>query len=60
MATAAVALTSAMPIADSAVAAAIAPDDSTAVPVGGGSYAAAPPTSLDRPGHDVTGVVNKK
>jgi endoglucanase Acf2 len=55
----ALALTVTTPTAGRA-AAADAPGDSTPVAVGAGSYAAAPPTSLDRPGHDVTAVVNKK
>ncbi|PRY65929.1 endoglucanase Acf2 [Glaciihabitans tibetensis] len=40
--------------------AAAEPGASTPIAIGGGSYAAAPPTSLDREGHDVSGVVNKK
>jgi endoglucanase Acf2 len=40
--------------------AAAEPGDSAPVAVGGGSFAAAPPKSLDRPGHDITGVVGKK
>ena len=55
---AALALTATTPAATAA--AAPEPGASTPVPVGGGSYAAAPPKSLDRPGRDVTGVVNKK
>ncbi|OUE21545.1 F5/8 type C domain protein [Clavibacter michiganensis] len=58
---AALTLTVATPAAPSASAAAPAvPGASTPVPVGAGSYAAAPPKSLDRPGHDVTGVVDKE
>jgi endoglucanase Acf2 len=55
---AALALTATTPAATAV--AAPEPGASTPVPVGGGSYAAAPPASLDRPGRDVTGVVNKK
>ncbi|GAB3605152.1 hypothetical protein GCM10027413_05610 [Conyzicola nivalis] len=56
---AALTLTATAPAASGATAAAV-PNASTPVPVGGGSYAATPPKSLDRPGRDVTGVVNKK
>ena len=35
-------------------------DDPSPVAVGGGSYAQSPPKSLDREGHDVTAIVNKK
>jgi endoglucanase Acf2 len=55
---AALALTATTPAASEATA--VVPDASAPVPVGGGSYAATPPKSLDRPGRDVTGVVNKK
>ena len=58
VAMAALALTATTPAATAV--AAPEPGASTPVPVGGGSYAAAPPASLDRPGRDVTGVVNKK
>jgi endoglucanase Acf2 len=54
----ALAFTATFPASTSAAAA--EPGDSTPVAVGGGSYAAAPPKSLDRPGHDITAVVNKK
>jgi len=40
--------------------AAAEPGASTPVAVGGGSFAAAPPKSLDREGHDVSAVVDKK
>ncbi|ALD12350.1 discoidin domain-containing protein [Clavibacter capsici] len=58
---AAVTLTVTSPAAPAADAAAAAvAGASTPVPVGGGSYAAAPPKSLDRPGHDVSAVVDKE
>jgi endoglucanase Acf2 len=40
--------------------AAAEPGASTPVPVGGGSYAASPPKSLDTPGRDVTGIVDQE
>ncbi|MFT2710460.1 discoidin domain-containing protein [Clavibacter sp. Sh2126] len=61
VAMAALTLTVASPAAPAATAAVVAdPGASTPVPVGAGSYAAAPPKSLDRPGHDVTAVVDKE
>ena len=53
------AFSAASPAASPASAAAD-PGASTPVAVGGGSYAAAPPKSLDHEGHDVSGVVDKK
>jgi endoglucanase Acf2 len=47
-------------IAAPAVVAAVDPALPSPVPVGGGSYAASPPKSLDTPGHDVSAVVDKK
>jgi endoglucanase Acf2 len=58
---AALTLAVATPAAPGATAAVPAvPGASTPVPVGGGSYAAAPPKSLDRPGRDVSAVVDKE
>ncbi|MFT7764894.1 discoidin domain-containing protein [Clavibacter tessellarius] len=58
---AALTLTVASPAAPVATAAVAAdPGASTPVPVGAGSYAAAPPKSLDRPEHDVSAVVDKE